>query len=81
MVKVIKLTESDIHRIIKEAVERIVMNEDYPFSPDEDKQDKIDRYERRMKQLRDDWEDKYRRIRQKFPGKSIQWYEDNLDLL
>lgn len=80
MVKVIKLTESDIHRIIKETVERIVMNEDYPFSPDEDKQDKIDRYERRMKQLRDDWEDKHRRIRQKFPGKSNQWYEDNLDL-
>lgn len=87
MAKIIRLTESDVHRIVKESVERIMkdagfksnINEDYPYSPDEDKQDKIDRFERKMKQMNSDWQDKNREIRKKYPGKSREWYEAHLD--
>lgn len=87
MAKIIRLTESDVHRIVKESVERIMkdagfksnINEDYPYSPDEDKQDNIDRFERKMKQMNSDWQDKNREIRKKYPGKSREWYEAHLD--
>lgn len=45
----------------------------------EDKQDKIDRYNNRVKSIEDDWEMRNRRLRKKYPGKSREWYEHMID--
>lgn len=77
MKNIIKLTEADLHRMIREAVK--VINEDYPFSPDEDKFDKIERLKRKEQDIEDYWDNKNRAIRKKYPGKSDEWYEAMID--
>ena len=83
--QIIRLTESDLHRIIKESVKRY-LNEwgrmESDLDADEiygDKAERMDRFNRREKMMQDDWEMRNRRLRQKYPGKSDEWYEAMID--
>ena len=83
--KVIRLTESDLHRMIENSVKKYI-NEIGRFESDLDA-DEIygDRAEREDKQsvrdklFQDDWEMRNRKLRQKYPGKSKEWYEAMID--
>lgn len=85
MKKIIRLTESDLHDIIKNSVKNC-LNEMGRFDSDLDA-DEIygDRADREQKQamrdkfLQDEWEMKNRRLRQKYPGKSQEWYDAMID--
>ena len=59
---------------------RHTLKEDYPFSPDEDKFDKIERQKRREQEIEDYWRDKNERLRAKYPGRSREWYEAMIDM-
>lgn len=68
--QIIRLTESDLHRIIKESVKRY-LNEwgrmESDLDADEiygDKAERMDRFNRREKMMQDDWEMRNRRLRQ-----------------
>ena len=80
MRQVIRLTESDLHKIIKESVKKI-LKEEWKFSPDQldDKAYMDDYYAQRQKMMDDEWERKNIAIRKKYPGKSREWYEAMLD--
>ena len=56
-----------------------IIKEDYPFSPDEDKFDKIERLNRIEQNIQDYWDYMNRAIRKKYPGKSQEWYEAMVD--
>ena len=79
MKKVIRLTESDLHNLIENAV-RKYLNE-WTFSPEQldDKAYMDDYYAQRRKFMEDEWERKNIAIRKKYPGKSEEWYEAMLD--
>lgn len=85
MKQIIKLTESNLHRIIKESVKKILREwEEDPYSLDADEiyGDRAEREYRqsvRDKMFQDDWEMRNRRLRQKYPGKSEEWYEAMID--
>ncbi len=83
--KVIRLTESDLHRIIENSVKKYI-NEigrfDSGLDADEIYGDRVDREDKqsmRNKLFQDDWERRNRRLRQKYPGKSPEWYEAMID--
>jgi hypothetical protein len=83
--KLIRLTESDLHRMIENSVKKYI-NEIGRFKSDLDADeiygDRADREYRqsmRDKQFQDDWEMRNRRLRQKYPGKSKEWYESMID--
>ena len=83
--KLIRLTESDLHRMIENSVKKYI-NEIGRFESDLDADeiygDRADREYRqsmRDKQFQDDWEMRNRRLRQKYPGKSKEWYESMID--
>jgi hypothetical protein len=83
--KMIRLTESDLHKIIESSVKKCI-NEMGRFDSDLDA-DEIygDRADREYKQsmrdklFQDEWEMRNRRLRQKYPGKSEEWYEAMID--
>ena len=83
--QIIRLTESDLHRLIKESVKNY-LNEwgrmESDLDADEiygDKAERMDRFNRIEKMMQDDWEMRNRRLRQKYPGKSDEWYEAMID--
>ena len=81
--KLIRLTESDLHSIIENAVRKIISEGwNSNLSPDalDDKAYMDDLRAQRDRMFDDAWEDKNRRIRQKYPGKSPEWYEAMLDV-
>ena len=77
--KIIRLTESDLHNLIENAVKKY-LNE-WMFSPEQldDKAYMDDYYDQRQKLMNDEWERKNIAIRKKYPGKSREWYEAMLD--
>lgn len=77
--KVIRLTESDLHGLVENAVKRYL--KEWTFSPDQldDKAYMDDYHAQREKMMQDDWEMRNRRLRQKYPGKSKEWYEAMID--
>ena len=83
--QIVRLTESDLHRIIKESVKKIIKeHEEDPYSLDADEiyGDRAEREYRqsvRDRMFQDDWEMRNRRLRQKYPGKSEEWYEAMID--
>lgn len=82
MRQVIKLTESDLHKIIKESVNKILREGwNSNLSPDalDDKAYMNDLWAEREKMMQDDWERRNIAIRKKYPGKSREWYEAMLD--
>ena len=85
MKRLIRLTESDLHNIIKESVKKIIKEwEGDPYSLDADeiygdKATREDSYNQRMQMMDDEWEMRNRRLRQKYPGKSEEWYEAMID--
>ena len=82
MRQVIKLTESDLHKIIKESVNKILREGwNSNLSPDalDDKAYMNDLWAEREKMMQDDWERRNIAIRKKYPGKSCEWYEAMLD--
>ena len=82
MKKLIKLTESDLHNIIKRATEKMLREGFWDnFSPDalDDKAYMDDYWEQRRKMMDDEWKRKNIAIRKKYPGKSDEWYEAMLD--
>ena len=83
--QIIRLTESDLHRIIKNSVKKYI-NEisrvESDLDADEIHGDRADREYRqsmRDKLFQDDWEMRNRRLRQKYPGKSEEWYGAMID--
>lgn len=76
---VIRLTENDLHNIIENAVKKYL--KEWTFSPEQldDKAYMDDYYAQREKLMQDDWEMRNRRLRQKYPGKSEEWYEAMID--
>lgn len=85
MKKIIKLTESDLHRIVKESVNKIIkewQEDPYSLDADEiygDKAAREDAFNQKMQTMDDYWEMRNRRLRQKYPGKSEEWYEAMID--
>ena len=85
MKKIIKLTESDLHEIIKESVNKIIkewQEDPYSLDADEiygDKAAREDAFNQKMQMMDDNWEMRNRRLRQKYPGKSEEWYEAMID--
>ena len=83
--KMIKLTESDLHKIIESSVKKCIMEMgrfDSDLDADEIYGDRADReYKQSMrdKLFQDEWEMRNRRLRQKYPGKSEEWYEAMID--
>ena len=77
--QLVRLTESDLHNIIKESVKKIL--KEWEFSPEQldDKAYMNDFYAQKDKMFQDDWEMRNRRLRQKYPGKSDEWYEAMID--
>ena len=79
----IKLSESELKQLVKEAAQKVI-NEAWNsnLSPDalDDKAYMNDLYAQRDKIFNDAWEDKNRRIRLKYPGKSQEWYDAMLDV-
>ena len=84
--EIIRLTEADLHKMIMESA-KSVLKEMGRFDSDLDA-DEIygDRAEREYRQsvrdrmFQDDWEMRNRRLRQKYPGKSEEWYEAMIDI-
>ena len=84
--EIIRLTEADLHKMIMESAKR-VLKEMGRFDSDLDA-DEIygDRAEREYRQsvrdrmFQDDWEMRNRRLRQKYPSKSEEWYEAMIDI-
>ena len=85
MKRLIKLKKSNLHNIIKESVKKIIKEwEGDPYSLDADeiygdKATREDSYNQRMQMMDDEWEMRNRRLRQKYPGKSEEWYEAMID--
>ena len=83
--KMIKLTESDLHKIIENSVKKCIMEMgrfDSDLDADEIYGDRADReYKQSMrdKLFQDEWEMRNRRLRQKYPGNSEEWYEAMID--
>ena len=82
--QVIRLTESDLHKIIRESVKKIVKEMEDPYSLDADeiygdRAAREDSFNQKMQMMRDEWERKNIAIRKKYPGKSNEWYEAMLD--
>ena len=82
---IIRLTESELHSIIKNSV-RKCLNEwgriESDLDADEIYGDRADREQKqamRDKLFQDDWEMRNRRLRKKYPGKSREWYEAMID--
>ena len=82
MKDIIRLTEADLHNLVGEAVKSYLNEYGRVFSPEEyeDKAFMDDYYAQREEMMNDAWEDKNRRIRQQYPGKSEEWYEAMLDI-
>lgn len=81
--KLIRLTESDLCEIIKSSVRKCLYESRFNSDLDSDEVygDRADREQRQTMKDRlnmSDWEDKNRRIRQKYPGKSQEWYDSML---
>lgn len=84
--QVVRLTESDLHKIIKESVKKIIRewdNDEYEgrltdMLDDRAYQEDL-RYEKE-RQIEEYWAEKNRRLREKFPGKSEEWYEAMIDM-
>jgi hypothetical protein len=85
MKQIIKLTESDLHRIIKESVNKIIKEcgiDPYSLDADEiygDKASREDAFNQKMQMMDDDWKIRNIRLRKKYPGKSEEWYEAMID--
>lgn len=83
--QIIRLTESDLHRIIENSVKRYIkewVGEGFDLDADEiygDKAYRMDKQAQREKMMDDEWEMRNRRLRQKYPGKSPEWYEAMID--
>ena len=80
--QIVRLTENDLHRIVKSSVKK-ALREGFldNLSPDalDDKAYMDDLFAQREKNMTDDWEMRNRRLRQKYPGKSEEWYEAMID--
>ena len=86
MKQIIRLTESDLNKIIKESVKNIIRE----WGDDEregrltdmldDRAYQEDLRSERERQIEDYWAKKNRRLREKFPGKSEEWYEAMIDM-
>ena len=85
MKKLIRITESDLHKIIESSVKKCIIEMgrfDSDLDADEIYGDRADReYKQSMRDqlFQDEWELRNRRLRQKYPGKSEEWYEAMID--
>ena len=82
---IIRLTEADLHKMIMESAKGVLKEMgrfDSDLDADEIYGDRADReYRQSMadKLHQEEWEMKNRRLRQKYPGKSPEWYEAMID--
>ena len=79
---IFRLTESELKSLIRESVQNVLEGWNSNLSPDalDDKAYMNDLWAEREKMMDDAWEDKNRRIRQQYPGKSQEWYNAMLDV-
>jgi hypothetical protein len=79
---IFRLTENELKSLIRESVQNVLEGWNSNLSPDalDDKAYMDDLYAQRDKMIDDAWEDKNRRIRQQYPGKSQEWYDAMLDV-
>lgn len=79
--RLIRLTEGELHNLIKGMIKKHINEWGDRLSPEamDDKAYMQDRYDQKMRLLDDEFERKNRAIRKKYPGKSDEWYEAMLD--
>ena len=83
---IVRLTEADLHKMIMESAKRVLKEMgrfDSDLDADEIYGDRADREYRQSiadKLHQEEWEMKNRRLRQKYPGKSPEWYEAMIDI-
>ena len=84
--EIVRLTEADLHKMIMESAKRVLKEMgrfDSDLDADEIYGDRADREYRQSiadKLHQEEWEMKNRRLRQKYPGKSPEWYEAMIDI-
>ena len=82
---ILRLTETDLHRMVIESAKRVLKEMgryDSDLDADEIYGDRVDReYRQSMadKLHQEEWEMRNLRLRQKYPGKSPEWYEAMID--
>jgi hypothetical protein len=82
---IVRLTEADLHKMIMESAKGVLKEMgrfDSDLDADEIYGDRADReYRQSMadKLHQEEWEMRNRRLRQKYPGKSPEWYEAMID--
>jgi hypothetical protein len=82
---ILRLTETDLHRMVIESAKRVLKEMgryDSDLDADEIYGDRVDREYRQSiadKLHQEEWEMRNRRLREKYPGKSQEWYEAMID--
>lgn len=82
---ILRLTETDLHRMVIESAKRVLKEMgryDSDLDADEIYGDRADREYRQSiadKLHQEEWEMRNRRLRQKYPGKSQEWYDAMID--
>ena len=74
--KLIKLTESDLHRIVKESVNRILKEGGYIGH---DRADDEDMYIERQKDTQLGMQQEFEMMKKKFPNRPPLWYTEHFD--
>ena len=83
---IFRLTEGDLRKLVMESVKNILREWDADEYEGrmtdmyDDRAYQEDLHARREKQIEDYYQDKYRRLVQKYPGKSREWYEAMVDI-
>jgi hypothetical protein len=83
---IFRLTEGDLKKLVMESVKNILREWDADeyegrmTDMNDDRAYQEDLHARREKQIEDYYQDKYRRLVQKYPGKSREWYEAMVDI-
>ena len=83
--KIFRLTESELKGMIKQSVKNILRewgSDEYEGRLTDMLDDRAyqeDLWAEREREIEEYWNDKYRRLREKYPGKSDEWYEAMID--
>lgn len=84
--KIFRLTESELKGMIKESVKNILRewgSDEYEGRLTDMLDDRAyqeDLWAEREREMEEYWNDKYKRLREKYPGKSDEWYDAFVDI-